>query len=132
MRYDLIGAPFYGLDIINAALRPWNYITHACGAEVGDIVVRRITSDWTMSSLRWNNQPSVTTSGQGTKGSGVGRVNTSPPRYCSDPAQEVYYSIEGIVQAWANGDPNYGLRVGALNEGARLTTANTSQRNGPG
>ncbi|MEU4537067.1 DNRLRE domain-containing protein [Streptosporangium sp. NPDC023825] len=120
VRYDLTNAPFYGLHVIDADLRPWNYITHACGAEVGEIAVRRITSSWTMSSLRWNNQPSVTTSGQGTKGSGVGRVNTNPPRYCSDPAQEVYYSIENIVRAWAGGEPNYGLQIGALNEGGPL------------
>ncbi|WP_031166939.1 DNRLRE domain-containing protein [Streptosporangium roseum] len=119
IRFDLSTAPFFGKKILNADVRPWNYIANACGAEVGDIAVRRITSDWTMNSLRWDNQPSATTSGQGIKGSGVGRDAYGNP--CPNlPAQEVYYSIEGIVQAWSNGDPNYGLQVGALNEGGPL------------
>ncbi|MER5418233.1 DNRLRE domain-containing protein [Streptosporangium roseum] len=119
IRFDLSTAPFFGKKIRNADVRPWNYIAHACGAEVGDIAVRRITSDWTMNSLRWDNQPSATTSGQGTKGSGVGRDAYGNP--CPNlPAQEVYYSIEDIVRAWAAGSPNYGLQVGALNEGGPL------------
>ncbi|MEV6982680.1 DNRLRE domain-containing protein [Sphaerisporangium sp. NPDC051017] len=112
LRFDLTGAPFMGRPILNADLRPWNYRSHACGDDQGDIVVRRITSNWSVNSLSWSNQPTVTTSGQGIKGSAVGD-------HCSGSlgAQDVYYSIEGIVRDWANGQPNYGLRMGALYEG---------------
>ncbi|MEV4181203.1 DNRLRE domain-containing protein [Streptosporangium canum] len=112
LRFDLTGAPFMGRPILNADLRPWNYRSHACGAEEGDIVVRRITSSWSVNSLSWSNQPTVTTSGQGTKGSAVGD-------HCSGDltSRDVYYTIEDIVRDWASGQPNYGLQVGALYEG---------------
>lgn len=112
LRFDLTGTPFMGRTIINADLRPWNYRSHACGDAKGDIVVRRITSNWSVNSLSWSNQPTVTTSGQGVKGSAVGD-------HCSGnlTSRDVYYTIEGIVRDWAAGQPNYGLRVGALQEG---------------
>ncbi|GAA4224654.1 hypothetical protein FHR32_006891 [Streptosporangium album] len=112
LRFDLTGAPFMGKPILNADLRPWNYRSHACGDAKGDIVVRRITSNWSVNSLSWSNQPTVTTSGQGTKGSAVGD-------HCSGDltSRDVYYTIEGIVRDWASGQPNYGLQVGALYEG---------------
>ncbi|WP_326822020.1 DNRLRE domain-containing protein [Streptosporangium sp. NBC_01756] len=112
LRFDLTGAPFMGKPILNADLRPWNYRSHACGDAKGDIVVRRITSNWSVNSLSWSNQPTVTTSGQGVKGSAVGD-------HCSGDltSRDVYYTIEDIVRDWSNGQPNYGLRVGALQEG---------------
>ncbi|MER5262745.1 LamG-like jellyroll fold domain-containing protein [Actinosynnema sp. NPDC002837] len=123
LKFNLDSAPFYGRPILNADMRPWNYITSQCGSAAGDIVVRRVTGNWALDAnspvdLRWNNQPSVTTAGQGVKAGGVGRVlkRDGSYQYCSQPAQELYYSIEGVVQAWADGAPNYGLQVAALNE----------------
>lgn len=112
LRFDLTGAPFMGRPILNADLRPWNYRSHACGDAKGDIVVRRITSSWSVNSLSWSSQPSVTTSGQGIKGSAVGD-------HCSGDltSRDVYYTIEGIVRDWAAGQPNHGLRISALQEG---------------
>ena len=102
----------HGPGILNADLRPWNYRSHACGDAKGDIVVRRITSTWSVNSLSWSQQPTVTTSGQGVKGSAVGD-------HCSGDltSRDVYYTIEDIVRDWSNGQPNYGLRISALQEG---------------
>ncbi|MER7505870.1 LamG-like jellyroll fold domain-containing protein [Nonomuraea pusilla] len=36
--------------------------------------------------------------------------------YCSAPAQELYYSIEDIVRAWAAGAPNYGLQIASYGD----------------
>ncbi|WP_158578664.1 Ig-like domain-containing protein [Spongiactinospora rosea] len=122
IKFDLSEAPFFDRPILNADLRPWNYITTMCGAEAGNIAVRRITSDWSLgdgsNALRWNNQPSVTSRGQGVKGSGVGKIQRTlnDVTYCPDPAQEVYYSIEGIVQDWADGAQNYGVQVASFGE----------------
>ncbi|WP_203958896.1 Ig-like domain-containing protein, partial [Sphaerisporangium siamense] len=125
IKHDLTNAPFYGRRIINADLRPWNYITTGCGANAGDIAARRVTSDWALDSsssrdLRWDNQPLVTTSGEGVKGSGVGRIMKRDGSYvyCNDPSGEVYYSIEGVVQAWADGAANYGVQLAAVNDGS--------------
>ncbi|MEV4629495.1 LamG-like jellyroll fold domain-containing protein [Micromonospora sp. NPDC049523] len=123
LKFNLTGAPFFGRPILNADMRPWNYITTACGASAGNIAVRRVTSDWALNAsspvdLRWDNQPAVTTSGQTLLGTGVGRILKRNGSYqnCSQPAQELYYSIESIVQSWADGSPNYGLQVAANND----------------
>ncbi|MGW4425943.1 LamG-like jellyroll fold domain-containing protein [Streptosporangium sp. NPDC004631] len=122
LKYDLSNAPWYGLPILNADIRPWNYITTHCGGDVDTpkMVVRRVTSDWALNAssavdLRWNQQPSVTTWGEAIKGGGVGRIMKRDGSYinCGAPSQELYYSIEGIVRDWANGAPNYGLQIAA-------------------
>ncbi|WP_158558057.1 LamG-like jellyroll fold domain-containing protein [Spongiactinospora gelatinilytica] len=122
LKYDLSSAPFYGRPILNADVRPWNYITTHCGGpdDTPKMVVRRVTSDWALDAsspvnLRWNQQPSTTTAGQALKGGGVGRIRKAGSTYvhCSAPAQELYYTIEDIVQAWSDGYPNYGLQIAA-------------------
>ncbi|MER7506647.1 hypothetical protein AB0L05_41025 [Nonomuraea pusilla] len=53
LRYDLTGAPWYGLPIINADVRPWNYITTHCGGaeQTPEMVVRRVISDWALNEV---------------------------------------------------------------------------------
>ncbi|MFC4119194.1 Ig-like domain-containing protein [Nonomuraea zeae] len=125
LKYDLSNAPWYGRPIINADVRPWNYITTHCGGDENTpkMVVRRVTSDWSLSSsssvsLRWDRQPSVTTTGEEVKGGGVGRIRKANGSYvyCSQLSQELYYSIEDIVQAWADGEPNYGLQIASYGD----------------
>ncbi|MFG1958291.1 DNRLRE domain-containing protein [Nonomuraea sp. NPDC049028] len=122
LKYDLSNAPWYGRPILNADIRPWNYITTHCGGDeqTPKMVVRRITSDWALNAtssvnLRWDRQPSTTTTGQAVKGGGVGRIRKAGGTYvnCSQPSQELYYSIEDIVRAWAGGATNYGLQISA-------------------
>ncbi|MEV4176039.1 Ig-like domain-containing protein [Nonomuraea sp. NPDC049709] len=124
LKYDLSNAPWYGRPIINADVRPWNYITTHCGGpETPQMAVRRVTSNWTLSStssvnLRWDQQPSVTTDGQAVKGGGVGRIRKAGGTYvyCPNLSQELYYSIEDIVREWAGGAPNYGLQIAAYGD----------------
>ncbi|GII62275.1 hypothetical protein Skr01_23600 [Sphaerisporangium krabiense] len=125
LKYNLSGAPWYGRPILNADVRPWNYLTTHCGGpdDTPKMVVRRVTSDWALNSsssvnLRWDRQPSTTNTGQAIKGGGVGRIRKAGNNYvnCNQPSKELYYSIEGIVQAWANGSANYGLQIAAYGD----------------
>ncbi|MEV1005238.1 Ig-like domain-containing protein, partial [Nonomuraea sp. NPDC050202] len=125
LKYNLTEAPWYGRPILNADLRPWNYITTHCGGDENTpkMAVRRVTSNWELNgsssvNLRWDRQPSVTTTGEEVKGGGVGRIRKAGGTYvyCSQPAQELYYSIEDIVTAWATGSPNYGLQLAAYGD----------------
>jgi len=103
------GGPLRGARILNADLRLWNYKSNACGSSVGSgIQVRRVTSDWMQSTLTLSNQPSTTTSGAITQKAAAGDPN------CAEA--ELYYSIENIVQAWADGASDYGVQLRAANE----------------
>ncbi|MGW0586172.1 DNRLRE domain-containing protein [Streptosporangium sp. NPDC002607] len=103
------GLPLRGATISNADLRLWNYKSSACGSSVGSgIQVRRITSDWASSTLSMSNQPSTTTTGAIVLGAAAGDPN------CAEA--ELYYSVENIVQAWADGAADYGFQLRAANE----------------
>ncbi|MFF4417364.1 DNRLRE domain-containing protein [Streptosporangium sp. NPDC001559] len=110
LRFIVNDTDIAGAKILNADLRLWNYRSNTCGSEVGSgIVARQITTDWSPSTLTWSNQPSVTTSGQyGNK--------AAYSDSCSWGEGELYYSIEDIVQGWAEGIPDYGLQLRAVNE----------------
>ncbi|MGJ6961549.1 DNRLRE domain-containing protein [Streptosporangium sp. G11] len=103
------GLPLRGATIQNADLRLWNYKSNACGSSVGSgIQVRRITSSWVPSTLTMSNQPSTTTTGAIVERSAAGEPD------CAEA--ELYYSVENIVQAWADGADDYGFQLRAANE----------------
>ncbi|MFF3667482.1 DNRLRE domain-containing protein [Microtetraspora malaysiensis] len=105
--------------IADADLRLWNYLSGGqdattglnCGKSVGSgIVARRITSNWSQSSLTWSNQPSYTTSGQ------VGN-KAAYSSDCSWGEGELYYSIQNMVQDWADHKvPDYGILLQSTSE----------------
>ncbi|MCK2212213.1 DNRLRE domain-containing protein [Actinomadura sp. ATCC 31491] len=99
-----------GAKILNADLRLWNYRSNACGNVVGSgIQVRRVTGEWNPSTISWSSQPATTTSGQV-----VNQAAYSDT--CSWGEGELYYSIEPIAQAWADGAADNGLLLRAANE----------------
>ncbi|MEV6987561.1 DNRLRE domain-containing protein [Sphaerisporangium sp. NPDC051017] len=103
------GLPLRGVTVLNADLRLWNYKSNACGTSVeSGIQVRRITSDWSPSTLTLSNQPSTTTTGALIEKAAAGEPD------CAE--NEIYYSIESIVQDWANGAADYGVQLRAANE----------------
>ncbi|MET8141278.1 DNRLRE domain-containing protein [Sphaerisporangium sp. NPDC005288] len=98
-----------GSTINNADLRLWNYKSNDCGTSVGSgIQVRRVTGAWSPSALQLTAQPTTT----GTNAVTLARAAGDPS--CAEA--EMYYSIEGIVQDWADGAANYGLQLRAANE----------------
>ncbi|MGW4640161.1 DNRLRE domain-containing protein [Sphaerisporangium sp. NPDC004334] len=103
--------------ILDANLMLWNYRSGApagstknCGLEVASgTVARKLTSSWAPATLSWNNQPTWTTSGQ--YGNKAAYSDTAG---CQ--TGELLWSIESIVQSWANGEPDHGLVLMAPSE----------------
>lgn len=76
-------------------------VLHASGASTGSrtISVYRTTEQWFMGLLNWNNRPAVATPGRSTT---VGALAAN---------QRIEVDVTPLVQAWANGSPNYGVTV---------------------
>ncbi|MCC5575436.1 DNRLRE domain-containing protein [Microtetraspora sp. AC03309] len=115
----VVTEPLALATIHNADFMVWNYRSGSsdgsnCGLEVeSGIVVRKLTSTWDATTLTWNNQPGYTTSGQ----VGNRAAYSDTPTTCSGPG-ELLYSIEDIVQSWADGEQDYGLVMMAPSESA--------------
>jgi len=99
----------------NADLILWNHLSNSCGDAVGSgIIARRITSPWDELTLHWNSQPTVTNAGADVE---LGAY--SPDCKLGGWAAKEWYlihSVNGIVQEWADGAPNYGIQLAATNE----------------
>ncbi|MEV6983688.1 DUF4082 domain-containing protein [Sphaerisporangium sp. NPDC051017] len=107
------GDLFWGSTIQNADLELWNYLSNACGEVVGSgVTARRITSDWDELTLLWSTQPTVTNVGADTEYGAYSTDCAGGMNY----AHDLIHSVNGIVQAWADGEPNYGIQLRAGNE----------------
>ncbi|MGI5284316.1 DNRLRE domain-containing protein [Nonomuraea polychroma] len=110
-------AEFRGMRVQNADLILWNHLSNDCGDYVGSgITTRRITSSWDEATLHWNSQPSVTSTGQITEYAAYSPNCTSGAASWAGKEWDLVYSIDEIVQAWADGEPNYGVQLTAGNE----------------
>ncbi|MFD1933365.1 MULTISPECIES: LamG-like jellyroll fold domain-containing protein [Nonomuraea] len=111
LKFNLSGAPFFGRQILDANIILWNYLSHQCGSNVGDISMHRIASSWTVNTLTWSNQPLAVADGHVINPHGLDQS-------CSGwmDEGELWYSIEEITQAWADGQPNHGVMIRAVGE----------------
>ena len=92
-----------GKKITNADLRLYNHYSYSCTSSPTE--VQRLTSPWVSTDVRWTNQPTYTTSGEG-----VHNVSKGYSSACA--AGYVTYPITPIAQYWAdNPDKNYGVRL---------------------
>ncbi|MGC5015217.1 DNRLRE domain-containing protein [Streptosporangium sp. DT93] len=102
-------APILGSRIVNADLRMWNYKSNTCGTSVGSgIQVRRVTSFWKSADLTLTSQPPTTSEDAVTLKAAAGDPDCA--------SGELFYSIEGITQDWADGKPGYGVQLRAASE----------------
>ncbi|MEV0830107.1 Ig-like domain-containing protein [Nonomuraea rubra] len=114
LRYVINGTDLDYATINDADLRLWNYHANGCGTTVGvGIVARRLTSAYDYSTLTWANQPSSTGTNAVVNTGGYSATLAG----CSGSG-ELYYSIQDIVQQWADGTSDYGLMIRAATEGA--------------
>ncbi|MFJ6660262.1 DNRLRE domain-containing protein [Streptomyces sp. NPDC091377] len=107
-------AKYAGKRVVDTDLRLYSYYASTCDTTNSGNQVRRITSAWDPSALTWAAQPTTTTTGAVTSTAAKG-YNTS----C--PAGHVSWDIDGIVQSWADGQPNHGVRIAAVDETDPLT-----------
>ncbi|MFK0025387.1 DNRLRE domain-containing protein [Streptomyces sp. NPDC090798] len=107
-------ARFLGKHVVDADLRMYSYYSSSCSTDNSGIQVRRVTSDWDPSAISWGSQPGTTTVSA--------PVSKAAKGYNSScPAGQVSWDIDGIAQAWADGQPNYGVRLAAVDETDPLT-----------
>jgi RHS repeat-associated protein len=112
LKFDV--SKFTGKHITDTNLALYSYYSSTCSTSGAGTQVRRITGDWSSSAITWGAQPATTTTDDVT--------NTAALGYSSScPAGTMNFDIDAIVQAWANGSANYGLRVAAADETDSLT-----------
>ncbi|MGW7197682.1 DNRLRE domain-containing protein [Streptomyces chryseus] len=112
LKFD--AARFGGKRVIDADLRLFSHWSSTCSTDNAGLQVRRVTSDWDPSAISWASQPSTTTT--------AAPVSKAAKGYsASCPAGQVSWDVDGIVQAWADGQPNYGMRLAAVDESDPLT-----------
>ncbi|MGN9846567.1 DNRLRE domain-containing protein [Nonomuraea sp. H19] len=113
LKFPNIPAEFAGSTVDNADLHLWNYESNECGVSVGTgITARQITSSWDETTLTWNSQPSVTSTGADTEYGAYGENCTGSMAY----PWNLTHTLNRIVKAWIDGAPNYGIQLTAGNE----------------
>ncbi|GAA1521854.1 hypothetical protein GCM10009677_63590 [Sphaerisporangium rubeum] len=114
LRFPDIPDEFAGSTVQNADLILWNYYSNACGLSVGSgITARRVTSSWDELTLHWNSQPTVTSAGADSE---YGAYSDTGCSGSMAHAWDLVHSLDDIVQAWVDGQPNYGIQLTAGNE----------------
>ncbi|WP_254876554.1 DNRLRE domain-containing protein [Streptomyces sp. CAI-85] len=111
LKFDV--SAFKSKHITDTNLALYSYYSSSC-TEGSGTVVQRITKSWDSSSITWSTKPAGTTTGQ--------VINTAAKGYSSScPAGTMNFDIDAIVQAWADGTPNYGLLIRGVTETDSLT-----------
>lgn len=112
-----------GKKILDAKIQINNWWSYSCTAS--NIYAQRITQGWNTTTLLWNNQPTVTSTGQQA-------VSTARGFSSACPAGNTYFPVTPIVQTWADTpSTNLGIRLVAgtetdSNSWRRYTSANSS------
>ncbi|WP_424857087.1 DNRLRE domain-containing protein [Streptomyces sp. SAI-170] len=112
LKFDV--AKYTGKHVLDTDLRLYSYYSSTCNTDNAGNQVRRITSSWDPSAITWDAQPTTTSTGAVTSTAAKGYNSTCP-------AGHVSWDIDGIVQAWADGQPNHGVRIAAVDETDPLT-----------
>lgn len=112
LKFDV--SAYKGKHITDTNLALYSYYSSTCSTAGAGTEVRRITSSWSSSDITWSAQPSTTATGAVTNKAALGYDS-------SCPAGTMNFDIDAIVQAWADGSANNGLRVAAVSETDSLT-----------
>ncbi|MFI6284184.1 DNRLRE domain-containing protein [Streptomyces sp. NPDC051018] len=112
VKFDV--SAFRGKRISDTNLSLYSYYASTCQTTGSGTQVRRVTGAWNSSTVTWGAQPATTATGA--------VVNTAAKGWNSScPAGTVDFDIDGIVQAWADGQPNQGLQIRGTSETDSLT-----------
>ena len=90
-----------GRRIASARLRLYNYQSLTCSGSA--IRVAPTLASWSSSTLTWTNQPAVDNTRSVASKAAYGYTGCS--------GAYVYFNLTSLVQRWADGYPNYGLRM---------------------
>ncbi|MDX2543978.1 DNRLRE domain-containing protein [Streptomyces sp. WI04-05B] len=107
MKFDV--SPFTGKHITDTNLALYSYYSSTCDTTGAGTEVRRITGTWTSADITWAAQPATTATGAVTNKAALGYST-------SCPAGTMNFDIDAIVQAWADGATNQGVRIAGASE----------------
>ncbi|MGW4376749.1 DNRLRE domain-containing protein [Streptomyces albidoflavus] len=107
LKFDM--AKYQGKRILNAELRLHSYWSSTCSTSSTGVAARRITQNWDPSAITWGSQPATTDSDAAVSKSSYGYGSACPANF-------MRWNVAGIAQAWADGKPNYGLQIKAVDE----------------
>ncbi|MDX3458824.1 DNRLRE domain-containing protein [Streptomyces sp. ME02-8801-2C] len=107
LKFDV--SAFKGKHITDTNLALYSYYSSTCATTGAGTEVRRITGTWSSSDITWGDQPATTTTGAVTSTAAKGYSD-------SCPAGTVNFDVDAIVQAWADGSTNYGVRIAGASE----------------
>ncbi|MEF9907136.1 DNRLRE domain-containing protein [Streptomyces sp. P9-A2] len=105
---------FAGKKVLNAELRLHSYWSSSCSTTGSGVEVRRITGTWDPSGVTWGAQPATTATGAAVSKSAYGYSSACPANF-------MRWDVAGIAQAWADGQPNHGVQIRAVNESDSLS-----------
>ncbi|WP_258054962.1 DNRLRE domain-containing protein [Streptomyces sp. Ru71] len=112
LKFDV--SAFKGKHILDTNLALYSYYSSTCATTGAGTEVRRVTADWSSSAITWSAQPATTTTGAVVNKAALGYNSTCP-------GGTMNFDIDAIVQAWASGSANYGLRIAGADETDPLT-----------
>ncbi|WP_051703420.1 DNRLRE domain-containing protein [Streptomyces sp. NRRL F-5630] len=107
LKFDVTA--FKGKHITDTNLALYSDYSSTCATTGAGTQVRQVTADWSSSAITWAAQPATTATGAVTNKAALGWNS-------SCPAGTVNFDIDAIVQSWAGGAANYGLRVAGASE----------------
>ncbi|MEV7296667.1 DNRLRE domain-containing protein [Streptomyces microflavus] len=107
VKFDI--AKFAGKKVLSAELRLHSYWSASCSATGSGVEARRITGTWDPSSVTWGAQPATTATGAAVSKAAYGFSSACPANF-------MRWDVEGIAQAWADGQPNHGFQIKAVDE----------------
>ncbi|MEU4770143.1 DNRLRE domain-containing protein [Actinosynnema sp. NPDC023794] len=109
LRFDT--SALEGKTVVDARLELRAADSYGCGTEGSGIVARRITGDWSETSLWWGDQPTATDDGRA--------LATDPSGCGNDPTEDTWtWQIGDLARAWASGQTDHGLVLHSLDESA--------------
>ncbi|MEU7838302.1 MULTISPECIES: DNRLRE domain-containing protein [unclassified Nonomuraea] len=97
-----------GTQIVDTDLRLWTFWSSVCVDPSAGVQARRITSAWDPDTIRYGSEPATTTTGAVTTKTAYGAA--------SCPQDFMHWDTDAIVQAWADGQPNYGIQLRGADE----------------
>ena len=119
LKYNISSIPSSGKITEMKQYIYWSSYCSLCGLEGNPTYSRKTTSDWSSSTLTWNNQPSVQTSSDNI----YFHMAFNEPSLGGD-------IIEGFLQdSIDNGDSWYGTQITSFNEQSHLTDSDYGELN---
>ncbi|MGV9381281.1 DNRLRE domain-containing protein [Nonomuraea sp. NPDC003707] len=97
-----------GTQIVDTDLRLWTFWSSVCVDPSAGVQARRITAAWDPDTIKYGSEPATTTSGA--------VITKTAHGAASCPQDFMHWDTDAIVQAWADGQPDYGIQLRGADE----------------